>query len=154
MRPQLGQTPAAPNQPPLISYKQKSTLSIAQRPGDRLTVEEMRLDLAVRVGPYRLHAGSSRTIALLQGQPQLVTVAKGANGIPTFVRIELTYNNTQPCYLHLSTQPGDALIRTRMTTGYVDLVLLSGEHLYAAAYDTGIILGTRAAEIMYTEVLI
>lgn len=193
----FGQTPVAPKEPPLISYNRKSTLEIAKRPGDRITIEEMRLDLAVKIGPYRLFAGKSNVYTLAEGIPTPIiplssangspgmsfgpnlvpgvnlnitppsgsVTGRGANGLPTFIRVEVT-NTADPledkdkttfpsAYLEFSNQPSSIFRRTKYVADYVDLIVLSGETLWVTAYDISTTIYTvRALEIKVTEVLI
>jgi hypothetical protein len=147
----FGQTPADPNSPPLVGQKQRLVLEKSVRPPDRITIEEMRLDLASKVGPLRLHAGSSRSFSIIEGMPAPIAIGKGQNGLPTYVRIELV-QGFLPIYLELSNQLSGSAKLTTQFAGFVDLILLPGEYLFATAYFVSDPLKTT--EIKVTETII
>ena len=136
--------------PALVSPARRSTMEPSERPGDRITIEEMRLDLAARVGPYRLHGGKVRSHVLLEAVPAPIALGKGINKLPTFVRVELI-NGYNPIFLDLSNQYSSIIKLTQTFATYVDVILLSGEVLYATAYQ---ITGVPWVEIKTTEVII
>jgi hypothetical protein len=144
-------TPAS-DKPSLIgSDKQRLMLLKSERPPDKITIEEMRLDLAVRIGPYRLHASTSRSFVLYEGASAPVAVGKGQNGVPTFVRIE-SVGESSGFFLDLSTQFSNPPKFTSSFAGYIDLVLLPGEVLFATAFSIPGI--TKMTEIKVSEVLV
>jgi hypothetical protein len=148
----FGNTPADPKSPPLIgSRKQRLTLEKSVRPSDKITIEEMRLDLAARVGPYRIHAGMSRKFVLNEGMPAPIVVGKGQFGLPTFVRVEQSAGYL-PIYLDLSNQYGGSAYLTTQFAGFMDVIVLAGEVLYATAFQVPGAL--NLTEIKVTEVII
>jgi len=148
-RGQLG--PPGPTGPPLISQKRTSDHFIEERPPDHITIEEMRLDLAVKVGPHRLHNGRSRRHILAEGVPAPIVLGKGKGRLPTFVRVELV-DGFDPCFIDLSTQLTGSAILSRTVTEYMDVVLLVGEILFATAYQIPNV--QQITNIKVTEVII
>ncbi len=131
----LDQTPAAPTAELLVSKGIKTDLQVSRRPANQITIEEMRFDLASRVGPLRLQAAKVTTFELRAGIPVFLLVGKGVNGLPTFVRIELV-RGYKPIDLDLSNQrEGGSAILTTNTFSAVDLIVRSGEDLYATAHN-------------------
>ncbi len=128
----FGQAQAPRKVEPLISPARKSTMQGSERPGDKITVEEMRLDIAARVGQFRLHAAKVRSYVLLEAVPTPIAMGKGINGLPTFVRVELC-NGYNPIFLDLSTQYSWVVRLTNNFATFVDVIMLSGEVLYATA---------------------
>jgi hypothetical protein len=122
-----------------------------ERPADEITMEELRLDLAVRIGPYRLHNGRARRHILVQDVPVPVALGRGYNKVPTFVRVELE-DGFNPCFIDLSTQLGGSAILSRTVTEYLDVVLKAGEILFATAYQ--VVDPNNTTHIKVTEVVI
>lgn len=137
------------NKPPKASEIQRS-----ERPGDRLTIEEMRLDLCSRIGPYRVHAGKSTIFTLTEQQTQQIAIGRGFNKVPTFVRVEPLAED-DPFYLVLSTQIGGrSEDQTSTLAGSMDVILLAGETLFATAYDLGTQPTPGQVRIKVTEVTV
>lgn len=138
------------NKPPKASEMQRS-----ERPGDRLTIEEMRLDLCSRIGPYRVHAGKSTIFTLIETQTQQIAIGRGFNKVPTFVRVEPLAED-DPFYLVLSTQAlgGRSEDQTSTLAGNMDVILLAGETLFATAFDLGTQPVPGQVRIKVTEVTV
>lgn len=134
-----------------------SEMQRSERPGDRLTIEEMRLDLCAKIGPYRIHAGKPRIFTIDGWTPTLIATGRGPNKVPSFIRIEMIAkdkdgNDYQPFDLLLSNQPDGAFRPTNTFSAYVDVILLAGENLYASKAN-----GTQPGapvEIKVTEVTV
>jgi len=135
----------------LPPIKPHSTMQRSERPGDRLTIEERRLDLAVRVGPYRVFAGESRRVDMLEGAPVAISLAKGQNKLPSFVRVELV-DGFQPFDLDLSINLQSSAVLTGVFSNYVEVVLLAHEILFATAYNVPE--ANNITAIKVTEVII
>lgn len=141
----------------LPDVSKPSQLQRSERPGDRITIEEMRLDLCSRVGPYRIVAGKSTIFTLPFAVPIQIAVGRGINKVPTFVRVEpvgyaIDGTAYAPFHLSLSTMsinPMNRLIST--VVGSVDLILLAGEVLWATQNDS---LMTVSPEIKVTEIVV
>lgn len=119
----------------LIGFRpQQSKMQRTERPGDRITLEEVRLDLASRVGPLRLLVGNVQVYTLVDRVPVKICVARGAEKQPSYVRVELV-KGYHLCDLNLSTQPSSSDTLTTNQSAYVDLILKAGEELWATAYN-------------------
>ncbi len=118
-----------------------SRMQRSERPGDRLTLEEKRLDLCSSVGPYRVWAGTSRIITLRQGMTSELAVGRGLDKVPTFVRIEpLKYTTDKQEYKSFDLvltkdQIGGGKRAVSTITAFVDVILLAGEYLYGNPID-------------------
>lgn len=143
-----GNTPAT-NSGSLLGTAQRSTMQRSERPGDRITVEEMRLDLAARIGPLRLNASGSREFLLVEGVPAPVMVGKGQNKLPTFVRVELVKGET-PCDLAISTQLSSSPTLSQYSSVYIDMIVHAGEPLFVTAFNTA----AGTVKIKVSEVII
>jgi uncharacterized membrane protein len=133
----------------LIGTIQRSTMRISRRPGNEITVEEMRLDIASRVGPLRIQASGSREFTIVEGIPIPVMVGKGQNMLPTYVRIELVKGET-PCDIAVSNQLSSSPTLTQFTTPYIDLIVLAGELLFVTAFNTA----AGTVKIKVSEVIV
>lgn len=136
---------------PLISRERRSKMKNEERPADEITMEELRFDLSVRVGPYRLHSGISRRHVLVENVPAPIMIGKGKNKVPTFVRVELV-DGYNPCFIDLSTQLMGSAILSRTVTEYMDVVVKAGEILFATAYQIPNV--NNITEIKVTEVIV
>lgn len=134
----------------LISQDRRSKMKIEERPADEITMQEIRLDLAARIGQYRLHNGRSRRHILAENVPVPISLGRGKNMVPTFIRVELE-NGFNPCFLDLSTQISSSAILSRTVTEYLDVILIAGEILFATAYqvtDPGQITHIKVTEVI------
>jgi len=135
----------------LIGQERRSKMKIEERPADEITMEEMRFDLAARVGAYRLPSGKSRLHILVENVPVAVMIGKGKNMLPTFVRVEIV-DGFDPCFIALSTQLSSSSILTRTISEYVDVVVKAGEILFATAHQVPA--GDNITHIKVTEVIV
>lgn len=135
----------------LQTVVKQSEMQRSERPGDRLTLEEMRLDLAVRVGPYRIFAGESHSYRIYEGVCTPISLAKGQNKMPSFVRVELV-DGYGPINLELSTQLSSSAKLTASFANYVEVVLLAHEILFATAYNVPE--ADKFTELKVTEVIV
>lgn len=140
--------------------RKPSRMQRSERPGDRITLEEKRLDLCSRVGPYRIWAGTSTVILLVQGQTTRLAVGRGLDKVPSFVRIEpIKYTVDREVYksfdLVLTKEMyGGGKRAVSTITSFVDVILLAGEYLYGTPIDLSNQPVVGQVEVQVTEVII
>lgn len=127
--------------------KKPSQMQRSERPGDKLTIEEMRLDLCSRIGPYRVVAGKSTIFTLRNDVSTLIAEGRGLNKVPSFIRIEAV-DGYDPFHISLSTQQqNNQEKQTATLAGYIDVILLAGERLYAIIQSTEDEVAIKVTEI-------